>query len=123
MLASRVLPLERAVARVCQEAGARVARNVRLSDMIIDVPVSDDCRIEVVANGLSLGHGSQKEIDATIVSPVTGRRGAAWASCPARLSPSWGSPPQATPNVPRACARPSLPLVVVGIEVGRPVQH
>ena len=71
VLASRALPLERAVARVCQEAGARVARNVRLADMSIDVPVSDDRRIEVVANGLPLWHGSQQAIDATIVSPVT----------------------------------------------------
>ena len=71
VLASRALPLERAVARVCQEAGARVARNVRLADMNIDVPVSDDRRIEVVANGLALWHGSQQAVDATIVSPVT----------------------------------------------------
>ena len=46
VLASRALPLERAVAMVCQEAGARAARNVRLADMNIDVPVSDDRRIE-----------------------------------------------------------------------------
>ncbi|OLP81577.1 hypothetical protein AK812_SmicGene37863 [Symbiodinium microadriaticum] len=32
------------------EAGARVARNVRLSDMSLDVPVADARRIEVVAN-------------------------------------------------------------------------
>ena len=64
VLASRALLLERAVARVCQEAGARVARNVRLADMNIDVPVSDDGRIEVVANGLSLWHGLQQVVDA-----------------------------------------------------------
>ena len=71
VLASRALSLERVVARVCQEAGARVARNVRLADMNIDVPVSDDRRIEVVANGLSLWHGAQQAVDATILSPVT----------------------------------------------------
>ena len=59
------------MARVCQEAGARVARNVRLADMNIDVPVSDDCRVEVAANGLSFWHGAQQAVDATIVSPVT----------------------------------------------------
>ena len=32
------LPLDRALARVCREAGARVARNVRVVDMNIDVP-------------------------------------------------------------------------------------
>ena len=64
------LPLELAVARVCQEAGARVARNVRLAEMNIDVPVSDDRRVEVVANGLSLWHGAQHAVEAAIASPV-----------------------------------------------------
>ena len=70
VLASRALPLERAAARVCQEAGARVARNVRLAEMNIDVPVADDRRIDVVANGLALWHGSQQAVDATIVNRV-----------------------------------------------------
>ena len=64
-------PLEPAVARVYQEAGTQVARNVRLADMDIDVPVSGDRRIEVVANELPLWHGSQQAMDATIVSLVT----------------------------------------------------
>jgi len=71
VLATRALPLEHAVARVCREAGARVARNVRLADMNLDVLVADARRIEVVANGLPLWHGSQLAIDATIVSPLT----------------------------------------------------
>ena len=83
VLASRALPLERAIAHVCQVAGARVARNVRLADMNIDVPVSDDRRIEVVANGLPLWHGSQQAMDATIVSPVT-RAGEAQPGADAR---------------------------------------
>ena len=66
----RAGPLERAVARVCRAACARVARNVRVADMNIDVPVADDRRIEVVANGLSLWHGSQLAVDATLVSPL-----------------------------------------------------
>ena len=76
VLSTRALPLEHAVARVCREAGARVARHVRLADMNLDVPVSDERRIEVVANGLPLWHGSQLALDATIVSPLT-RRGEA----------------------------------------------
>ena len=44
--------------------------------MNIDVPVADDRRIEVVANGLALWHGSQQAVDATIVSPVTRAGGA-----------------------------------------------
>ena len=70
-LASRALPLERAVARVCQEAGARVARNVRLADMNLPVPVPDARRIEIVCNGLPLWHGAQLAVDTTCVSPVT----------------------------------------------------
>ena len=49
VLASRALPLERAT----------------------DVPVSDDRRIEVVANGFSLWHGAQQAVDATIDCAVT----------------------------------------------------
>ena len=65
---------ERAIARVCQEAGARVGRNVALAAMNSDVPVHDARRIEVVCNGLPLWrrwHGAQLAVDATLVSPVT----------------------------------------------------
>ena len=71
VLPTRALPLEHALARVCREAGARVARNVRVADMNIDVPVSDARRIEVVCNGLPLWHGAQLAVDATLVSPLT----------------------------------------------------
>eukprot|EP00439_Symbiodinium_sp_Y106_P016545 s8034_g2.t1 len=106
VLASRALPLERAVARVSQEAGARVARNVRLADMSIDVPVSDDRRIEVVANWLSLWHGAQQAVDATIVSPVTraGSRRTPRSSC------RWRRRTQMPPDLPRARACSPLPL-------------
>ena len=74
---SRPSPSSRAgQARVCQEAGARVACNVRRADMNIDVPVCDDRRIDVVANGLSWWHGTQQPVDATIVSPVMRAGGA-----------------------------------------------
>ena len=39
------------------------------ADMNLDVPVADARRIEVVANGLPLWHGSQLAADATIVPP------------------------------------------------------
>ena len=71
VLATRALPLEHAVARVCREAGARVARHVKLADMNLDVPVADERRIDVVADGLPLWHGSQLALTATIVSPLT----------------------------------------------------
>ena len=56
--------------RVSAEAGARVARNVRLADMTNEsynvpaVPVADARRIEVVANSLPSWHGSQLAMDA-----------------------------------------------------------
>ena len=39
--------------------------------MNFDSPISDERRIEVVANGLRLWHGSQLALDATSVSPLT----------------------------------------------------
>ena len=86
-LASRALPLERAVARVCQEAEARVARNMRLADMNLPVPVADARRIEIVCNGLPLWHGAQFAVDTTCVSPVTrsASRGQALTLNPASL--------------------------------------
>ena len=70
VLARRAGPLERAAARICKEAGARVALHVALRDLNLDVPASDGCRIEVVANGLPLWQGAQVAVDATVVSPV-----------------------------------------------------
>ena len=75
-LASRAIPLAIPGARpgMQGEAGARVAQNVRLADMNLDVPIQDARRIEVVCNGLPLWHGEQLAVDATIVNPV-GRDG------------------------------------------------
>ena len=41
VLKPRGIPLERAVARICREAGARVRHNVLLADMNLDLPVAD----------------------------------------------------------------------------------
>ena len=70
VLRPRGIPLERAAARICREAGARVATNVMLSQMSLDVPVADARQLAVVANGLPLWHGAQLAVDATPVSPV-----------------------------------------------------
>ena len=113
------LPLERAIARVCQEAGARVGRNVALAAMNIDVPVHDARRIEVVCNGLPLWHGAQLAVDATLVSPVT-RDGRPHDGAEHR--PGW-----AVRNAARRKRRQTYPeidrsrrcrLVVFGLEVG-----
>ena len=55
----RAGPLEKAVARVCREAGARVRMNVRLVDMNVAVPAADGREVEVLASGLPCFGGSQ----------------------------------------------------------------
>ena len=58
VLGARGAALERAAARVCREAGARVATNAMLRDMNVEdveVPLADGRRIEVLANGLPRG--------------------------------------------------------------------
>ena len=74
--------LERAGARVCREAGARVASNVFLRDMNVDVPLADGRRIEVLA------------VDTTLVSPLAryagGRRATTCRSCPQHCAESGG---------------------------------
>ena len=70
ILRSRGLPLERAAARVCREAGATVACNVLVRDLNIHPDRLDDRRIEVIANGLPLWGGAQLAVDTTLVSPL-----------------------------------------------------
>ncbi len=71
ILKKRSVPLEKATARVCREAGARVAENVFLRDMNVNgISAHDGRRVEVVANGLPLWNGVQLVVDATLVSPV-----------------------------------------------------
>lgn len=70
VLGPRGAPLEHAAARMCREAGARVSTNMFVRDMNIDTPVTDERRIEVVANGLPLWGGAQLAIDTTLVCPL-----------------------------------------------------
>ena len=71
-LRSRGTPLERAAARVCREAGARVTTHTLISDLNIPTFHRIDNRcIEVIANGSPLWEGNQLAIDTTIVSPLT----------------------------------------------------
>ena len=65
------LKRERTLARVCREAGATVTRNVKLRDMNVQVPATDEREIEVVAAGLSIHHGAQLAVDITLRSAVT----------------------------------------------------
>ena len=71
VLRRRGKPLEKAAARVCREAGARVAENVLLRDMnVAGISGHDGRNIEVVANGLPLWGGAQLAVDTTLVCPV-----------------------------------------------------
>ena len=71
VLRRRGKPLEKAAARVCREAGARVAENVLLRNMnLAGISGHYGRQIEVVANGLPLWGGAQLAVDTTLVSPV-----------------------------------------------------
>ena len=82
MLGRRGFPLESAAARICREAGGRVATNLHVRDMDLGIPnAADSRRLEVVVDGLPLHGGVQLAIDTTLVSAVKGdgspQRGAA----------------------------------------------
>ena len=66
----RSIPVERAVARICREAGGPVRTNIFLRDMNLPSPPPDARAIEVLVSGLPLWHGAQIAIDATWVSPI-----------------------------------------------------
>ena len=71
-LQRRAIPIERMLARVFREAGARVRTNVLVRDLNAAGPdLRDHRQIEVIAEGLPLYHGRQLVIDATLVSPLT----------------------------------------------------
>ena len=72
VLRSPGIPPEKAAARVCREAGARVTTNTQFMDLIIDnIQRQDDRRIDVIPNGPPLQGGVQLAIDTTLVSPLT----------------------------------------------------
>ena len=59
-------PIERVLARVCREAGARVRFNAFLRDMNIGVGANDGRRIEVLAQDLPCFGRAQLAVDATL---------------------------------------------------------
>ena len=82
MLGRRGFALESAAARVCREAGGRVAANLFVRNMDLGLPrAGDNRRLEVVVEGLPLYGGAQLAVDTTLVSALKGdgepRRGAA----------------------------------------------
>ena len=70
VLVRRACPLERAAARICREAGARVATNIFLHDLNLGLPLTNGRRLEVVAHGLPAFGGVQVAVDVTLVSPL-----------------------------------------------------
>ena len=73
VLGRRGFSLESAAARVCREAGGRVATNLLVRDMDLGVRNAHDSRrLEVVVDGLPLFGGAQFAVDTTLVSAVQG---------------------------------------------------
>jgi hypothetical protein len=71
ILRGRGVPLERAAATICREAGARGTTHTRVADLNLDqLQRHRDRRIEDIANGLNLCGGAEPAIDTTLVSRV-----------------------------------------------------
>ncbi|CAK0791015.1 unnamed protein product, partial [Prorocentrum cordatum] len=119
VLKKRSIPLEKAAARICREAGGRVAENQLLRDLNVDgVDPRDGRKIEVIANGLPLWGGAQLAIDATLVSPVRTDGTAQPRTADedgVQLAVARGRKEATYPELigPRRCR-----LVVLGLEVG-----
>ena len=64
--------MERMLAQILREGGARVRFNQFVRDLNVPaVSIQDQRRIEVIAEGLSLYRGKQIAIDTTLVSPLS----------------------------------------------------
>ena len=110
----------RVATRVCREAGATVALNVRLLDLNVDVARQDERRIEVIANGLALWGSAQFVVDTTRVSPLTrtgGLRKAACRTAGAACALVRKAKERTYPE-PRQSARCKLVVIVLACELG-----
>lgn len=115
VLRARASALERAAARICRDAGARVVMNVRIADLNMSVARVDDRRLEVVANGLSCFGGVQLAVNTTLVSLLDSqgrphRRTGQFAGAAARLRKERAYP--------EFGATSRCKLVVLGVEGG-----
>jgi len=112
--------MESAAARICREAGARVRTNVCVRDLNVGVLApTDGRRIEVIADGLPLFHGSQLAVDTTLVSALR-RNGQARPGADLRdgvaLQAASRRKRETYPELCGSGARARL--VVLGLEVG-----
>ena len=112
VLRGRGVPLERAAAIVCREAGATVSMHTLVRDLNIASVPGDDRRIEVIANGLPLWSGAQLAIDTTLVSAAGPRRYQGWAA----LRLARRTKERTYPELMQGNSR--CRLVVLAIEVG-----
>ena len=115
-LKRRAVPTERSLARVCREAGATVTRNVKLRDLNVQVPATDEREIEVVAAGLSIHHGAQLAVDITLRSAVT----SVWCTSDNRCHCQWCRTDTSSPGAKYAelVRNERCRLVVVALETG-----
>ena len=74
VLGKRGYALESVVARICYEAGGRVATNLLVRELgLVGVPAADGRRLEVVVDGLPLHAGVQLAIDTALVGTRSAR--------------------------------------------------
>ena len=120
MLGTRGFALESAAAKICREAGGRVATNLFVRDLDVNVPnLMDNRRLEVVADGLPLFAGAQLAVDTTLVCPLhadgTPHRGASTHDGAVQVE-AWRRKERTYPELllPGSRAR----LVVLALETG-----
>ena len=108
--------MERAAARICREAGARVTTNTRLVDLNLEhLDRQDDRRIEVIANGLPLwgGKPTRSGYDPRITTDA--RRGA-------KATGGGTFAGAALRDIPRISPQPTLQIGGLRIGSGRQVE-
>ena len=90
VLKLRAKPVEKAGARVCREAGARVQENVFLRELnLASLDTYDDRRLEVLATGLPLHHEAQLAVDITLIASLNRREGKLGLELGTRTAPHW----------------------------------
>ena len=119
VLQTRAVPLKRIWGRVVREAGARTRTHAFLRNLNLhSVGVLDDRRVEVVGSGLQAYSGAQVAVDATLVSPLTGkgeaRPRAHWQNGAALLD----AQKDKLKKYPEFAATNRCCLVTAGMEVG-----
>ena len=109
---------ERALARVCREAGAVVRTNAKLKDMNLATTVADGRLIEVLAQGLPLQAGTQLAVDITLRSVLTATGDPHPRAATVNGVVADGARRDKEEQYPELLTSRRCALVVVGIETG-----